>query len=112
MYSKEVVMVSSIVIGERIKQYRLNQNFSQESLAELAGLSRTAIVNAEKGKSGLDTYITIMRALGRIDVFESAFPEESVSPVQMVERNKRKRQRASSKPKRMKEYSNIEDLDW
>lgn len=68
-------MISSIIIGERIKQYRLNQNSSQESLANLAELSRTAVVTAEKGGSGLDTYIAIMNALGRIDVFEAAFPE-------------------------------------
>jgi transcriptional regulator with XRE-family HTH domain len=105
-------MVSSIIIGERIKQYRLNQNLSQESLAVLAGLSRTAIVNAEKGVSGLDTYIAIMNALGRIDVFEAAFPEESVSPVQMVERKKRKRQRAYTSAKSVKRDENLNELDW
>lgn len=105
-------MISSIIIGERIKQYRLNQNLSQESLANLAGLSRTAVVTAEKGGSGLDTYIAIMNALGRIDVFEAAFPEESASPVQMVERNKRKRQRAYTSASSMKIGSNTKELDW
>ena len=105
-------MISSIIIGERIKQYRLNQNLSQESLANLAGLSRNAVVNAEKGGSGLDTYIAIMNALGRIDVFEAAFPEESVSPVQMVERNKRKRQRAYTSAKSIKLTNKIKTLDW
>ena len=105
-------MISSTVIGERIKQYRLNQNLSQDSLADLAGLSRTAIVKAEKGGSGLDTYIAIMKALGRIDVFDAAFPEESVSPVQMVERNKRKRQRASTKSKQKTAENKHKELDW
>lgn len=105
-------MISSTVIGERIKQYRLNQNLSQEALANLAGLSRNAIVNAEKGGSGLDTYIAIMKALGCIDVFEAAFPEESVSPVQMVERNKRKRQRAYTREKSKDSGNNTKELDW
>ena len=105
-------MISSIIIGERIKQYRLNQNLSQGSLANIAGLSRTAVVTAEKGGSGLDTYITIMNALGRIDVFEAAFPEESVSPVQMVERNKRKRQRAYTSAKSINIGKNIKALNW
>jgi len=105
-------MVSSIIIGERIKQYRLNQNVSQESLANLAGLSRNAIVKAEKGGSGLDTYIAIMNALGRIDVFDAAFPEESVSPIQMVERNKRKRQRASANVRSSNMDKNTKALDW
>ncbi|MBL4631866.1 MAG: transcriptional regulator, partial [Paraglaciecola sp.] len=73
---------------------------------------RNAIVNAEKGGSGLDTYIAIMNALGRIDVFEAAFPEESVSPVQMVERNKRKRQRAYTSVKSIKLGQKIKTLDW
>jgi transcriptional regulator with XRE-family HTH domain len=105
-------MVSSIIIGERIKQYRLNQNLSQESLANLAGLSRNAVVNSEKGGSGLDTYIAIMNALGRIDVFEAAFPEESVSPIQMVERNKRKRQRAYTSVRSINIGKNTKELDW
>ncbi len=105
-------MISSIIVGKRIKQYRLNQNLSQESVAERADLSRTAIVNAEKGSSGLDTYIAIMKALGRLNVFEAAFPEESVSPVQMVERNKKKRQRASAKTKPTQQESANRELDW
>jgi transcriptional regulator with XRE-family HTH domain len=105
-------MVSSIIIGERIKRYRLNQNLSQAYLANLAGLSRNAVVNAEKGGSGLDTYIAIMSALGRIDVFDAAFPEESVSPVQMVERKKRKRLRASASEKPIIVGKNIKELDW
>jgi transcriptional regulator with XRE-family HTH domain len=105
-------MVSSVIIGERIKQYRLNQNLSQESLANLAGLSRNAVVNAEKGGSGLNTYIAIMNALGRIDVFEAAFPEESVSPIQMVERNKRKRQRAYTSARSINIGKNTKQLDW
>jgi len=105
-------MISSKIIGERIKQYRLQQNLSQEALAGLAGLSRTAVVTAEKGGSGLDTYIAIMKALGRIDVFEAAFPEDSVSPIQMIERNKKKRQRAYNSAKSSKIGSDNQILDW
>ena len=105
-------MINSTIIGERIKQYRLNQNLSQESLAQTAGLSRTAIVKAEKGLSGLETYIAIMGALGRIDAVEAAFPEESVSPVHMVERNKKLRQRASAKTKTMTRKRTTKELDW
>ncbi|WDE12009.1 helix-turn-helix transcriptional regulator [Thalassomonas haliotis] len=105
-------MITSETIGERVKQYRLNQNISQESLAELAGLSRTAIIKAEKGLSGLDTYLAIMKALGRIDALEAAFPEEAISPVQLVERNKRKRQRAYTSEKSKNLNENKQELDW
>lgn len=102
-------MITPMVIGERVKIYRLNQNISQEELAQLAGISRTAVVSAEKGHSGIATYIAIMRALGRIDIFEAAFPQESVSPIQVFERKNKKRQRAYSKANVDKEP---EELDW
>jgi putative transcriptional regulator len=112
MYSLEVNMIDSLIIGERIKQYRLNQNLSQMKIAKLSGLSRNAIQKAEKGSSALDTYIAIMKALGRIEALEAAFPEESISPVQLVERKSQKRLRAS--PQRNQETSVIDnkELDW
>ena len=53
-----------------------------------------------------------MGALGRIDAVEAAFLEESVSPVHMVERNKKLRQRASAKTKTMTRKRTTKELDW
>jgi len=98
-------------IGERIKRYRLNQNISQKKLAEMSALSLKAIVNAEQGKSGLPTYIAIMDALGRGDVFDLAFPEENISPVQLVERKNKERKRAYRHRNHPTE-STDESVDW
>jgi len=105
-------MINSVVIGERIKLYRLNQNLSQIKLAALSGLSRNAVQKAEKGLSGLDTYVAIMTALGRINDLEAAFPEESISPVQLIERKKQKRLRASPQTDQEANTSDNKELDW
>lgn len=39
-----------IAFGLRLRKYRLAQNYSQESLAELSGLHRTYIGSAERGE--------------------------------------------------------------
>ena len=105
-------MITSFEVGQRIKQYRLNQNISQDRLAKLSKLSRNAIAKAEKGLSVLGTYIAIMKALGRIDALESAFPEELDSPIQMLERNKQKRLRAYNRKDIKRDDNETVELDW
>lgn len=53
-------------IGTRIKDARLNQNMSQERLAELAGLSTTHTSHVENGntKVSLPSLVKIANALG------------------------------------------------
>jgi len=54
-----------------------------------------------------------MKALGRVDALEAAFPEETISPVQLVQRNKKKKGlRASTQNKLEKITSNNKELDW
>ncbi|MBR1942396.1 helix-turn-helix transcriptional regulator [bacterium] len=51
--------------GKRIKIERINQEISQEKLAELAGLHRTTLGTIENGKTSptLDTIAKIANAL-------------------------------------------------
>ena len=50
-------------LGQRLKQARLNANLTQTDIAERAGLSRKVVMNAEKGKAQLLSFIAIMMAL-------------------------------------------------
>lgn len=50
-------------LGERLKQARLNADMTQVEVAEQAGISRKAVLTAEKGKVQLETLIAIMQAL-------------------------------------------------
>ena len=50
-------------IGDRLKQARLNRNLTQAEVAELAGIARKTVLNAEKGKVQLNIMIAILMAL-------------------------------------------------
>lgn len=97
-------------IGLRLKQYRLNQDLTQEALAELAGVSLKAVKNAESGVSTLTTYIAIMDALGRLDQLLAAFPDEGISPVQLLKSSTQQKQRASGK--NVVKRNDDKELDW
>ena len=59
-------------IGDRLKQARLNRDLTQTEVAELAGIARKTVLNAEKGKVQLDIMIAILMALDltqQIDLF-------------------------------------------
>ena len=101
---------AAVLIGRRVKQYRLNQDLSQEDLAMLAGVSLKAVKNSEGGKSTLSTYAAIMIALGRIDNLLAAFPDDGVSPVQLLKSKVDSKKRASGK--RQINVKKEEELDW
>lgn len=42
-------------LGNRLKLARLNADYTQQELAEIIGISRTAVEGAEKGKCNLAT---------------------------------------------------------
>ncbi len=84
-------------IGDRLKNLRLDRNYSQKELCELTGLSIKAILNAEKGKSNIVTYIKLLRALNCLDHLENFIPKPGISPMQIVKLSNKKRIRASSK---------------
>jgi putative transcriptional regulator len=84
-------------IGDRLKSLRLDRNYSQKELCELTGLSIKAILNAEKGKSNIVTYIKLLRALNCLDHLENFIPEPGISPMQIVKLSSKKRIRASGK---------------
>ncbi|MFN1835450.1 helix-turn-helix domain-containing protein [Balneola sp. MJW-20] len=84
-------------IGKRIRRKRLQQNITQEAMAENAGLSRITISNLEQGKSSsLRTLIQVLRVLGQLDDLEAFIPEPGVSPMEMLKNEGKKRKRASS----------------
>jgi len=82
-------------IGERLKRARLNRDMTQSKVAERAGVSRLAVLNAEKGNVRLKVLIAILSALdlaGELDLF---LPGQEVSPVQLARLRGKVRQRAS-----------------
>ncbi|THJ44991.1 helix-turn-helix transcriptional regulator [Aeromonas veronii] len=83
-------------LGDRLKQARLNRNKTQGEVAELAGVTRKTVCNAEKGQTQLETFVSIMSALdllGHLDLF---LPKQIVSPLQLAKMQGKKRKRAST----------------
>lgn len=95
-------------LGERLKQARLNHDLTQAEVAELAGISRKTVLNAEKGNVQLTILIAIMAALNLLEQLDLFLPKQDISPIQLAKLQGKKRQRASGYRK-----NNIEDLaEW
>lgn len=88
-------------IGRSIREYRLDRDMGQQTLAEKAGASLSTIKKVESGGGcNLDTFINIMRALSRLDDLEQVLPVIKLRPTERLalERKiKPRRKRASAK---------------
>ena len=85
-------------IGNRIAQYRLNQDKTQAALAQEAGVSNRTMTRVENGSSiQASSLIRILRALKLVENLDGLIPEPVASPVQQLKMQGKQRKRASSK---------------
>jgi len=85
-------------IGAYIKQHRLDQNRTQDEVAEQAGISRSTLSLLEKGKTvTVPTLIRVLRVLELLHIMDSFQIHEQVSPLQLARLEQEKRVRARSK---------------
>jgi putative transcriptional regulator len=105
-YNKDWYSMSDMAIlkdlSEFIKQLRLKKNYTQSSLAEKAGIHRITLSEFEHGTRSvsLTTFIHLLRALNELELLDAFKPRPTISPLQMVKLEGKKRQRASSVKKR------------
>ncbi len=97
------------ILGDRLKQARLNTNLTQVEVAERTGLSRKTIMNAEKGHVQLEALVAIMSALELSDNLNALLPPQTISPLQLAKLQGKKRQRASG---RHHDLKNEETAEW
>ena len=98
-------------IGRRLKRKRLDKNLTQQTLADMAGLSRTTISDLERGApAGLLTIIQILRVLGGLEELDAFLPDPGLSPLQLARLKGRQRQRASRQPQ--DKDKDREESDW
>lgn len=83
-------------LGRNLQLIRLNQDITQQELAEQTGLSRLTISQVENGRPASTlTLVQLLRALGRLDVLEVVEESATISPLQAVRLARQQRQRAS-----------------
>ncbi len=83
-------------IAESLKQERLQQNLSQQQVAEIAGISRRTLVDAETGNNiSVQTLIKILLALNAEHRLASLLESPGISPVELSKLKGKMRQRAT-----------------
>jgi len=86
------------VLGQRLRDVRLERNLSQAQLAQDAGIGRFTLQRMEAGESAsLINFVRVLRALELLDDLDRLLPAATPSPIDEVERRGRRRQRASSR---------------
>lgn len=91
-------------IGKKIKAKRIEQQLTQKQLAEQAGVSLSAVFNIEqKGTANLMTMVQVLRALHSLNMLESFFHEEVISPIAYAKLLDKQRPKLRVRPPKNKE---------
>lgn len=91
------------VIGEKIKSKRIGRRLTRDQVAVAAGVSLSSVKSAENGGNvSIIILIQILRALEALDLLESFWQEEPLSPIAIAEAQKKMRQ-----PKRIRKSNPI-----
>ena len=72
-------------VGAAIRQARIDAGYDQIALAERANISRSAVQALEQGAgTRLRTLLAVLRALDRLDVFDSLMPDLGPTPLELL----------------------------
>lgn len=100
-------------ISERLKELRLKQNISRGDMSVSSGVSMSSIARMEDGEiKSFDSFLRILRTLGKIDVLLPLLEEEEISPneyFKLVHSAKTKQRRRASKSVNLKPK---EESEW
>ena len=98
-------------LGRRLEQLRLEQNLTQQAVADEVGLSRVSYARLEKGSAKLVNFIAVLRVLGQLESLQDLLPDETFSPMEQLKLQGKKRQRATGSRKQSPDEVS-QDLDW
>lgn len=101
-------------LGERLRRVRLQRGqLTQERLAEEAGVSTATVARLEAGQSTqCSSLIRILRQLELLDDMERLVPEPALSPIELLERKERPRQRVRRQQPGPLPAANVEPWRW
>lgn len=98
-------------LGRRIEQMRLEQDLTQQQVADEIGISRVSYRKLVAGAGKIENMIAALRALGRLDLLENFIPESTFSPMEQLKMKGKQRRRASGEGIK-KQLKNKGEVDW
>jgi DNA-binding XRE family transcriptional regulator len=99
-------------LGNFIKETRLQQNKTQEQVAQDAGINRTTLSQIENGAGGnMLSYIQLLRVLNKLHLFNGFQVKQQLSPLQLAKLEQNKRVRATGACKKSSTHKPL-DTDW
>lgn len=100
-------------IASKIRELRLKQNISRQELGTSSGVSLSSIVRMENGDiKSFESFLRIIRTLGKIDIFTPLLQEEEISPneyYKLVHSAKTKQRKRAS---RKNNTNQQEEVTW
>jgi len=95
LLTDEAILVE---MGKRIARSRLDLSVTQADVAEQAGVSKRTVERIESGASAqMSSFIRILRVLDLLPGLEQMIPETGPSPMALLRRKGKVRQRASKR---------------
>ena len=72
-------------LGRRMQRLRLSKNLDQRTVAEKAGITRSALQNLEAGRgSSVKTLVRVLKALNYLEGIEILAPEPTIDPLVLL----------------------------
>lgn len=83
-----------LLIGDKLRSYRLNRNLTQEDVAAKADIRVAVLQRLERGVPvKLGAFVRVVKALGLEDWFDTLAPVPAINPLHMVDEQPRQRAR-------------------
>ena len=93
------------MVGNRVKQYRINMGYTQKEFADRSGISVSSICRLEQGSSiQLDTLIRILRAFQLDGNIELLIPDQTKRPSYHLQAHDKARQRVRKPTKQAEPF--------
>ncbi len=99
-------------LGSRIEQMRLEQNMTQQQLADEIGLSRVSYRKLVMGSGKFENVIAVLQALGKVELLQNFITETTFSPMQQLKMQGKQRQRATAVSTKVDDEKSENKLDW
>lgn len=103
-------------MGKRIEQLRLEQNITQQRIADEVGITVKTYRMLIQGQGKFMNLIAVLRVLGVLEQMDNLIPLESFSPLERLKLEGQRRQRARNladdEPASAQPDISVQDLGW